>query len=315
MDQSATEEEVWQLRPMLKNVSSTNSTESIRKMNQMSSERNKLSGKSASIDLFNSFLRKINSKTNNSDHCKKDQKYKIHFKSKSNASLQNTTINNNNNNFRKNKRSFSTSNCKYCQARKVVMQLDEFNNSRRCVQDENGNFSFKKDSECDLCKNKRLSLRETSSSNETCHNNKITSSKNDQAKLSDIKQPSIGDKTLLETNDSTNTHVLKSNSFNLLYPGSENSSSFKNKQRQLFDSNFKNNLDINATNKRHVPKKIEKKNDQKAAKTLSAILLAFILTWTPYNINVVVNTFCDNCLDKYTSWQHFGMIKPFFSNV
>ncbi|XP_038620691.1 muscarinic acetylcholine receptor M1 [Tachyglossus aculeatus] len=36
--------------------------------------------------------------------------------------------------------------------------------------------------------------------------------------------------------------------------------------------------------------------EKKAAKTLSAILLAFILTWTPYNIMVLVSTFCKNCV-------------------
>ncbi|KAM8939667.1 LOW QUALITY PROTEIN: muscarinic acetylcholine receptor M1 [Pelodytes ibericus] len=36
--------------------------------------------------------------------------------------------------------------------------------------------------------------------------------------------------------------------------------------------------------------------EKKAAKTLSAILLAFILTWTPYNIMVLVSTFCKDCI-------------------
>nr|XP_033813349.1 muscarinic acetylcholine receptor M1 [Geotrypetes seraphini]XP_033813350.1 muscarinic acetylcholine receptor M1 [Geotrypetes seraphini] len=36
--------------------------------------------------------------------------------------------------------------------------------------------------------------------------------------------------------------------------------------------------------------------EKKAAKTLSAILLAFILTWTPYNIMVLVSTFCKDCV-------------------
>ncbi|XP_073677051.1 muscarinic acetylcholine receptor M1 [Garra rufa] len=36
--------------------------------------------------------------------------------------------------------------------------------------------------------------------------------------------------------------------------------------------------------------------EKKAAKTLSAILLAFIVTWTPYNIMVLVSTFCDDCV-------------------
>ncbi|XP_053304653.1 muscarinic acetylcholine receptor M1 [Spea bombifrons] len=38
--------------------------------------------------------------------------------------------------------------------------------------------------------------------------------------------------------------------------------------------------------------------EKKAAKTLSAILLAFILTWTPYNIMVLVSTFCKECIPK-----------------
>ncbi|TFK12221.1 tetratricopeptide repeat protein 23-like [Platysternon megacephalum] len=36
--------------------------------------------------------------------------------------------------------------------------------------------------------------------------------------------------------------------------------------------------------------------EKKAARTLSAILLAFILTWTPYNIMVLVSTFCQDCV-------------------
>uniref|UniRef100_H3ANW3 Muscarinic acetylcholine receptor n=1 Tax=Latimeria chalumnae TaxID=7897 RepID=H3ANW3_LATCH len=39
--------------------------------------------------------------------------------------------------------------------------------------------------------------------------------------------------------------------------------------------------------------------EKKAAKTLSAILLAFILTWTPYNIMVLVSTFCHDCVPEY----------------
>ncbi|XP_023423137.1 muscarinic acetylcholine receptor M5 isoform X1 [Cavia porcellus] len=44
--------------------------------------------------------------------------------------------------------------------------------------------------------------------------------------------------------------------------------------------------------------------ERKAAQTLSAILLAFILTWTPYNIMVLVSTFCDTCI-PVTLW-HLG---------
>ncbi|KAG8564119.1 hypothetical protein GDO81_016329 [Engystomops pustulosus] len=42
--------------------------------------------------------------------------------------------------------------------------------------------------------------------------------------------------------------------------------------------------------------------EKKAARTLSAILLAFILTWTPYNIMVLVSTFCKDCIPK-TLWE------------
>ncbi|KAM8846887.1 muscarinic acetylcholine receptor M5b [Synchiropus picturatus] len=44
--------------------------------------------------------------------------------------------------------------------------------------------------------------------------------------------------------------------------------------------------------------------EKKAAQTLSAILLAFILTWTPYNIMVLVSTFCATCIPKWL-W-HLG---------
>ncbi|XP_053316573.1 muscarinic acetylcholine receptor M3 [Spea bombifrons] len=38
--------------------------------------------------------------------------------------------------------------------------------------------------------------------------------------------------------------------------------------------------------------------EKKAAQTLSAILLAFIVTWAPYNIMVLVNTFCESCIPR-----------------
>ncbi|XP_029984600.1 muscarinic acetylcholine receptor M5b isoform X2 [Sphaeramia orbicularis] len=42
--------------------------------------------------------------------------------------------------------------------------------------------------------------------------------------------------------------------------------------------------------------------EKKAAQTLSAILLAFILTWTPYNIMVLISTFCAECIPE-SLWQ------------
>lgn len=41
--------------------------------------------------------------------------------------------------------------------------------------------------------------------------------------------------------------------------------------------------------------------EKKAAQTLSAILLAFIITWTPYNIMVLINAFCKGCIPD-TLW-------------
>ena len=61
-----------------------------------------------------------------------------------------------------------------------------------------------------------------------------------------------------------------------------------------------------------IKQKSEKKNDQKAAKILSAILAAFIITWTPYNINVVINAFWDNFFDKFQDWHSFGIIMLYF---
>ncbi|XP_062981718.1 muscarinic acetylcholine receptor M3 [Elgaria multicarinata webbii] len=42
--------------------------------------------------------------------------------------------------------------------------------------------------------------------------------------------------------------------------------------------------------------------EKKAAQTLSAILFAFIITWTPYNIMVLVNAFCEDCIPD-TFWN------------
>ena len=60
----------------------------------------------------------------------------------------------------------------------------------------------------------------------------------------------------------------------------------------------------------HNPKKKkkreEKKQDRKAAKTLSAILLAFIITWTPYNVLVLIRVMleCDDCIPDEL-WNFF----------
>ncbi|XP_043538517.1 muscarinic acetylcholine receptor M1-like [Chiloscyllium plagiosum] len=42
--------------------------------------------------------------------------------------------------------------------------------------------------------------------------------------------------------------------------------------------------------------------EKKAARTLSAILLAFIVTWSPYNVMVLVSAFCTDCIPSGL-WQ------------
>ncbi|XP_061101700.1 muscarinic acetylcholine receptor M4 [Conger conger] len=41
--------------------------------------------------------------------------------------------------------------------------------------------------------------------------------------------------------------------------------------------------------------------EKKVTKTIFAILLAFIITWTPYNVMVLINTFCQSCIPD-TVW-------------
>jgi muscarinic acetylcholine receptor M3 len=50
----------------------------------------------------------------------------------------------------------------------------------------------------------------------------------------------------------------------------------------------------------------EKRQESKAAKTLSAILLSFIITWTPYNILVLIKpiTTCTKCIPQEL-WDFF----------
>jgi hypothetical protein len=97
-------------------------------------------------------------------------------------------------------------------------------------------------------------------------------------------------------NDNTNPKVQCSKFRNFL-------SIFKSKKSSLDSHHQNEDFNLKKKQKRRAD---SKKQDQKAAKTLSAILLAFIITWTPYNINVVLNALCNNCIDKYQVWQDFG---------
>ncbi|XP_078089285.1 muscarinic acetylcholine receptor M5-like [Mustelus asterias] len=67
-----------------------------------------------------------------------------------------------------------------------------------------------------------------------------------------------------------------------------------------FIKNLDQNLGIQITKR----KRLVLIKEKKAAQTLSAILLAFIITWTPYNIMVLVSTFCSDCIPL--SLWHLG---------
>lgn len=60
----------------------------------------------------------------------------------------------------------------------------------------------------------------------------------------------------------------------------------------------------------------EKKSERKAAKTLSAILLTFIITWTPYNILVLLKPFtataADGGSEPSKQWVTQGMWDFFY---
>ncbi|CAF1045076.1 unnamed protein product, partial [Didymodactylos carnosus] len=61
---------------------------------------------------------------------------------------------------------------------------------------------------------------------------------------------------------------------------------------RIDNKNEKNNNLKNPVNGsvKTTKRRVEKVKDQKAAKTLSAILLAFIITWLPYNTNIIIST-------------------------
>ncbi|XP_078527917.1 muscarinic acetylcholine receptor M2 [Lissotriton helveticus] len=53
--------------------------------------------------------------------------------------------------------------------------------------------------------------------------------------------------------------------------------------------------------KQPVKKKLPPSREKKVTRTILAILLAFIITWTPYNVMVLINTFCVSCIPN-TVW-------------
>ncbi|KAK1167289.1 muscarinic acetylcholine receptor M2-like [Acipenser oxyrinchus oxyrinchus] len=58
---------------------------------------------------------------------------------------------------------------------------------------------------------------------------------------------------------------------------------------------------IKMTKQPHKRKKAPPSREKKVTRTILAILLAFIVTWTPYNVMVLINTFCSSCIPN-TVW-------------
>ncbi|CAL8339843.1 unnamed protein product [Arctogadus glacialis] len=54
------------------------------------------------------------------------------------------------------------------------------------------------------------------------------------------------------------------------------------------------------TKKRKAPPSREKK----VTRTIMAILVAFVATWTPYNVMVLINTFCSSCIPNTKTFKH-----------
>ncbi|XP_037098837.1 muscarinic acetylcholine receptor M2a [Syngnathus acus] len=48
-------------------------------------------------------------------------------------------------------------------------------------------------------------------------------------------------------------------------------------------------------------KKVAPSREKKVTRTIMAILVAFVATWTPYNVMVLINTFCSSCIPN-TVW-------------
>ncbi|XP_078133796.1 muscarinic acetylcholine receptor M5a [Sander vitreus] len=84
------------------------------------------------------------------------------------------------------------------------------------------------------------------------------------------------------------------------------SSTFSSAESMSIPSTSSTSKPIDTTLKNQITKRKRMVliKERKAAQTLSAILLAFILTWTPYNIMVLISTFCSDCIPL--SLWHLG---------
>ncbi len=346
---SSNEDDVWKMRTTGKKCDKRSSDFGIKPsdsfINHKITKKDKPKSNKSKSEILNSFFKlnkpkkqqELISSAKNDTYLNNFNESKIDLKNISNTSINtNNTLNNS-----INKKVSSL--CKYCQTRKVIMQLDEFTQVRKDNNNNNdttskssscstnkiklstneNSITHSSNTECKICKNKLSTIYASKSSYEIYNNNKIKIDANFN-NLINKSQLNVNDLNDDDTTNTNNNQISKSNSCNLIYSNDNKHKKLLNESlnynRKLFsennlktkqtnnniNNNNNNQMNNNVNNKKIVTKKLEKKNDQKAAKTLSAILLAFIITWTPYNVSVVVNTFCNNCLDKYIMWQHFG---------
>ncbi|CAF0907148.1 unnamed protein product [Adineta ricciae] len=100
-------------------------------------------------------------------------------------------------------------------------------------------------------------------------------------------------------------NILSSND-----PPPNRKSSNLNTKQSSNDAISTNKANKTPTNENIKPNKrrIEKIKDQKAAKTLSAILIAFIVTWLPYNTNIIISTIKPDAFQYGFPmyWERFG---------
>ena len=53
---------------------------------------------------------------------------------------------------------------------------------------------------------------------------------------------------------------------------------------------------IDTVTKQPPKRKVAPSREKKVTRTIMAILVAFVVTWTPYHVMVLLNTFCSSCV-------------------
>ena len=105
------------------------------------------------------------------------------------------------------------------------------------------------------------------------------------------------------SNESTQEKYSKSTQTNEINPSPK--STLTSRKSQTFES------------VKRVTQRLEKNKDQKAARTLSAILIAFIVTWLPYNTNIVISTLKPGTFERgfLMYWERFVYILCYINST